>query len=113
MLWSMTMRTLGGAAPVVRRAAGFEQHGGRGLRRDEAGKLCAGQTAARRDMPGRVRHRDLEHALGEINSNRTRHGNSFRGIDVAIRPFATTTHEESIPSLQRAALRVAAESLIR
>ncbi len=57
------------AAPVVRRAAGLEQNGGRRLVGAELHERGPGQPALLADLTGSHGHRDFENFLGHIDSD--------------------------------------------
>lgn len=62
--------SLGLAAPEVGGAAGFHDHGGRGLCGEEARELSARQAAAERHRSGSVRDGELEDGLGQVDRDR-------------------------------------------
>ena len=94
--------------PEVRGPAGFHHHRGRSLLGEKARELSSGEAMAPPHPPRPLRHRDLEHGLGQIHRDRRRMHlglllpGAFRGARRLWHSMPRESREESISSLTKA-----------
>ena len=102
---------LGVPAPEVSHAAGLHEDRGWWVGGQEAGELPSRETVSLGDAAWSVRECDLKNGLRYVNCDRRRHADSSFRTRTGSGECDTTSprREESIPSLQPAALRAAAE----